>query len=107
MATLFLQNCDFCKNFIDKSNYIIFNATGRKCKIRRDTSCNSNNSKNRCLCSIGYCIKCMKQGVGSSTSSTPHLSNHKSHVKKKKPVEYWSILLKTATIMGLINWDLP
>ena len=24
----------------------------------------------------------MKQGVGSSTSSTPHLSNHKSHVKK-------------------------
>ena len=48
-------------------------------KIRRDTSCNSKN-----VIYVAYCIKCMKQGVGWTTSWKLRLSNYKSHVKKKE-----------------------
>ena len=30
------KNCDSCNNFVDKTTYIEYNATGRKYKIRRD-----------------------------------------------------------------------
>ena len=48
-------------------------------KIRRDTSCTSKN-----IIHAGYCIKCMKQRVGWTTSWKTRLSNYKYHVKKKK-----------------------
>ena len=35
------ENGDSCNNFIDETTYIEYNATGRKYKTRRDTSCNS------------------------------------------------------------------
>ena len=73
------KNCDSCNNFVDETTYIECNATGRKYKIRRDTSCSSRN-----IIYVAYCIKCMKQGVGSTTSWKPHLSNYKSHIKKRK-----------------------
>ena len=71
------KNCDSCNNFVDKTNYIECNATSRKYKIRSDTSCNSKN-----VTYVAYCVKYMKQGVGSTTSWKPRLSNYKSHVKK-------------------------
>ena len=46
--------------------------------VRRDPSCNS-----KTVIYVAYCINCMKQGVGLSTSWKPHLSNFKSPVKKK------------------------
>ena len=73
------KNCDSCNNFVDETTYIECNANGRKQKTRRDTSCNSKN-----LIYVAYCTKCMKQGVGSTTSWKPRLSNYKSHVKKKR-----------------------
>ena len=73
------KNCDSCNNFVDETTYIERNATGRKYKIRRDTSCSSKN-----VIYVAYCIKCMKQGVGSTISWKPRLSNYKSHIKKRK-----------------------
>ena len=73
------KNCESCNNFVDETIYIECNATGTKCKIRRNISCNSKN-----VIYVLYYIKCMKQGVGSTTSWKPWLSNYKSHVKTKK-----------------------
>ena len=49
------KNCDYCNNFVDETNHIGCNATGRKYKIRRDTTCNSKN-----VIYAAYCINCMK-----------------------------------------------
>ena len=46
--------------------------------VRRDPSCNS-----KTVIYVAYCIDCMKQGVGLSTSWKPRLSKYKSRVKKK------------------------
>ena len=72
------KSCDSCNNFINETAYIECNATGRKYKIRRDTSCNTKNV----IC-VTYCVKYMKQAVGSTTSWKPRLSNYKSHIRKK------------------------
>ena len=60
---------------------LILNVTllEKNAKIRRDASCNSKN-----VIYVAYCIKCMKQGVGWTTSWKLRLSNYKSHVKKKE-----------------------
>ena len=71
--------CDSCNTFVGETTYTECNATGRKYKIRRVTSCNSEN-----VIYVAYCVKCIKQGVGSTTSWKARLSNYKSHVKKKK-----------------------
>ena len=73
------KNCDSCNNFVDETTYIERNATDRKYKIRKNTSCNSKN-----VIHVAYCIKYMKQGVGTTKSWKSRLSNCKSHVKKKK-----------------------
>ena len=31
------KNCESCNNFVDKTTYSEYNATRRKCKIRRET----------------------------------------------------------------------
>ena len=49
------KNCDYCNNFVDETNHIECNTTGRKYKIRRDTTCNSKN-----VIHVAYCISCMK-----------------------------------------------
>ena len=75
----FYKNCDSCNNFVDEKTYIECNAAGRKYKIRRDTSCNSKN-----VIYVAYCIKYLKQGVGSTASWKLRLSYYKGHVKKRK-----------------------
>ena len=45
------KNCVSCNNFDDKRTYLECNATGRKYKIRRDTSRNSKN-----VIYVAYCI---------------------------------------------------
>ena len=73
------KNCDSYNNFVDETTYAECNATGRKYKIRRDTSCSSKN-----VIYVAYCIKCRKKGVGSTISWKPRLSNYKTHIKKRK-----------------------
>ena len=60
--------------FVDESTDIECNATRRKYKIRRSTLCNSKN-----VIYVAYFIKCMKQGVCSTTS---YLGNYAYRIKK-------------------------
>ena len=73
------KNCDSCNNFVNETTCIECNATGRKYKIRRDASYNLKN-----VIYVAYCMKCMKQGIGTTTSWKPCLSIYKSHIEKKK-----------------------
>ena len=72
------RKCDSCSNFVDETSYITSNATGRKFKIKRDTTCTTPN-----VIYVAYCTNCQLQGVGSTVSWKPRLSNYKSHIKKK------------------------
>lgn len=72
------KNCDSCKNFVIETNKITSFATGRTFKIRRNSSCDSKN-----VVYVAQCKKCGKQGVGSTVSWKPRLSNYKSHIKKE------------------------
>ena len=53
--------CNSWKKFIDATAYIKCNATGKKYKTIRDTSCNSKK-----VVDVECFIKCMKQGVSST-----------------------------------------
>ena len=66
------KNCDSCNNFVDETTYIECNATGRKYKIRRDTSCSLKN-----FIYVAYFIKCIKQGLVQL-----HLGNHAYRITK-------------------------
>ena len=68
------KNCDSCNNFVHKTTHIECNVTDRKYKTIRDISCKSKN-----VVYVAYCIKCMKQGVGSTRSRKPCLSNYKPY----------------------------
>ena len=46
--------------------------------MRRKTSCNS-----KYVFYVAYCVRCGKQGVGSTVSWKPRLANYKSHIKKR------------------------
>ena len=72
------KKCDSCNNFVTSEHSITSNATGRKFSIRRDSTCTTPN-----VVYMAYCLKCNKQGVGSTVSWKPRLSNYKSHIKKK------------------------
>ena len=54
------RKCDSCNNFVLEKTYFICFSTGTKFKIRRDSTCNTNN-----IICLAYCKKCYKQGVGS------------------------------------------
>ena len=74
------RRCDSCNHFVVETNEIKCFATGRKFKIRRDSSCSSNN-----VIYMAYCKKCQKQGVNSTIKWKPRLANYKSHIKKGIP----------------------
>ena len=74
------KTCDSCLNYVIETAYITSYATGRKFKIRRESNCKSKN-----VIYVAYCKTCGKQGVGSTVSWKPRLSNYKSHIKKKVP----------------------
>ena len=54
-------------------------ATGRVFQIRKDMNCNTPN-----VIYVAECIKCLKQGVGSTIRWKPRLRNYKAHIKAKK-----------------------
>ena len=72
------RKCDSCNEFVREGNSIKCNATGRIFKIRRDSNCNTKN-----VIYVAHCKACNFQGVGSTTSWKPRLSNYKSHIKNK------------------------
>ena len=72
------RRCDSCANFVvAKSSFKCF-ATKRVYKVRQSTSCVSKN-----IIYIGFCLNCLKQGVGSTVDWKPRLWTYKSHIKKK------------------------
>ena len=69
--------CDSCANYVREGDTVVSNATGRKFKIKRDTTCESNN-----VIYVVFCKVCKFQGVGSTTKWKPRLRNYKSQIKK-------------------------
>ena len=63
---------------MQETSYIKSHATGRRFKIRRESTCTTKN-----VVYVAVCTTCGKQGVGSTVSWKPRLSNYKSHIKKK------------------------
>ena len=74
------KSCDSCDNYVDETSNIECHATKRKFKIRKESSCTTNN-----VIYVAYCKNCGKQGVGSTICWKKRLSNYKSHIKKKIP----------------------
>ena len=74
------SSCDSCDNFVDEISSITCHATKRRFKIRKESSCATNN-----VIYVAYCKNCGKQGVGSTVCWKKRLSNYKSHIKKKIP----------------------
>ena len=54
-------------------------ATGRVFQIRKNMNCDTPN-----VIYVAECIKCLKQGVGSTVCWKPRLRNYKAHIKGKK-----------------------
>ena len=72
------QRCDSCANFVTtKSSFECF-ATKRIYKVRRSTSCVSENA-----IYIAFCVNRLKQGVRPTVDWKPRLRNYKSYIKKK------------------------
>ena len=69
--------CGSCNSFADEISLIRCFATGRTYKIIRGSTCSTNN-----VIYMAYCFTCQKQGVGSTVSWKPRLSNYryKSHI---------------------------
>ena len=74
------SNCDSCDNYVQEGDSILCKATGRRFKIRRDTTCTSSN-----VIYVAFCKVCELQGVGSTTKWLPRLRNYKSHINKRVP----------------------
>ena len=74
------RSCDSCDNYVDETSFIICHATKRRFKIRKESSCKTNN-----VIYVAYCKVCGKQGVGSTVCWKPRLSNYKSHIKNNVP----------------------
>ena len=71
--------CDSCKHFVVGASSVKSFATGRVFQIRKNLNCNT-----PYVIYVAECIKCLKQGVGSTTVWKPRLRNYKSHIKGKK-----------------------
>jgi hypothetical protein len=71
------NECDSCDSFVWATNRIVSTATGKSFWIRRDFTCNT-----PFIIYCATCTKCKKQGVGSTVSWKPRLSNYKSHITK-------------------------
>ena len=72
------SKCDSCDSYVLEGGAITCKATGRKFKIRRETTCTSCN-----VIYVAFCKVCEFQGSGSTTKWLPRLRNYKSHIKNK------------------------
>ena len=72
-------NCDSCKNFVSGQSKVKVFATGRTFQIRKNMDCETPN-----VVYATECLKCGKQGVGSTIKWKPRLSNYKSHIKNNR-----------------------
>ena len=72
------KKCDACEDFVENTSYIKSFATGRKFNIRNSVNCTTLN-----VIYVAFCMKCGKQGVGSTIKWKSRLANYKSHIKKK------------------------
>lgn len=72
------KKCDSCNNYVDHVNSFTCNATMKHFKIRKQMTCSTKNVIYMC-----YCLKCKKQGIGSTCNWKHRLANYKSHIKKQ------------------------
>ena len=72
------KTCDSCNNYVDHVNSFTCNAAKKHFKIRKQITCTTKNVIYMC-----YCLKCKKQGIGSTSSWKHRLANCKPHVKKQ------------------------
>ena len=72
------NNCDSCNNFVIPCKEFVSFADGRTFKARGTFSC-----KLKFVVYLAFCIKCKKQGIGSTFEWKPRLSNYKSHINNK------------------------
>ena len=72
------SKCDSCTNFGKETTSIKCHATGKIYKIRNKITCNTPN-----VIYCAQCLKCLKQGIGSTTKWKPRLRNYKAHIKGK------------------------
>ena len=79
-------------------------ATGRIFKIRRVSSCQTEN-----VVYVAYCLNCQKQGVGSTVPWKPNLKSCKLHIKNNvkscKIVRHFIEECKGVSNLGLIIVD--
>ena len=68
--------CDSCQNYVKEGNSFKCNSTGRTFKIKRNTTCETQN-----VIYVAFCKVCSFQGVGSTTKWKPRLRNYKSQIK--------------------------
>ena len=71
-------SCDSCQNYVVSTSSIVCAATGRHYQIRSSSTCTT-----KCVVYVIVCKTCGKQGVGSTVSWKPRLSNYKSHIKNR------------------------
>ena len=71
--------CDSCKNFVSGQSKVKVFATGRTFQLRKEIDCETPN-----IVYAAECLKCGKQGVGSTVKWKPRCSNYKSHIKYKR-----------------------
>ena len=69
------RECDSCDSFVWATDRIVSTATGKSFWIRRDFTCET-----PYIVYCATCIRCKKQGVGSTVKWKPRLSNYKSHI---------------------------
>ena len=70
------KKCGYYNNLVTEVTAIKCFATGRIFKIKRDSSCKTEN-----VVCVAYCLNCQKQGLGSTVSWKPNLRSCKSHIK--------------------------
>ena len=68
--------CDSCKHYVVGNNFIKATATGKLFQLRKNLDCSTIN-----VIYVAECKNCKMQGVGSTTTWKPRLSNYKSHIK--------------------------
>ena len=73
------KTCASCNIFVIASSTLKCFATNKVYKIKRHLTCETRN-----VIYVAFCVKCQKQGVGSTVEWKPRMRNYKSHINKDR-----------------------